>query len=255
MKIRLIFILLGISVIACKNNSDSKEEKELTKTEIQAETKIPINQVEKELEEKPSTDCKCFNGIGSSEDDKPIIISKFSNGTSLSLCGYFDKEKQDKGLIMSEFNIFNCKTGSSLVEYGAVQTCRIEQKKDSLIIRELKYLPVGKNWNWELIQIARQEITQKEGEIIVSNQIPETGNFDINKTTQIEFLNSLKRGGGFDSEWESDLGKLEVLSLLGNDEAWEILKNYEDFTGAKTDGALAEQWKDAIATIEWIKEK
>ncbi len=36
---------------------------------------------------------------------------------------------------------------------------------------------------------------------------------------------------------------------------WEILKNYEGFTGLPTDGALAEQWKDAVATVEWITEK
>jgi hypothetical protein len=65
----------------------------------------------------------------------------------------------------------------------------------------------------------------------------------------------LKKGNGFGSEWESDLGKLEVLSLLGNNDAWEILKNYEDFTRDTTDGALSEQWEDAVATVKWIKEK
>jgi hypothetical protein len=51
---------------------------------------------------------------------------------------------------------------------------------------------------------------------------------------------------------EDDLGRLEVLSIQGNEKAWKILKNYEKFTGEKADGALAEQWKDAVATVGWI---
>jgi hypothetical protein len=254
MKIKLtILFLLSVSFFACKNNSESKNEEQIIKSDTELQTN------HKEEDEEPNalleSDCKCFNGIGSIENDKPILTLTYSNGTSLSLCGFFDKEMQDEGLIMSEFKVFNCETGNALVEYGAVQVCRIEEKQDSLIIKELKYLPIGEKWNWELIQIGKQEITQSEGEITVSNQIPELGKFIIDEATQTEFLNSLKKGSGFGSEWESDLGKLEVLSLLGNDKAWEILKDYEKFTGNKTDGALAEQWKDAIATVKWIKEK
>lgn len=252
MRIKLIFIWIGISLFACKHKSESNVEKAIAKNKIQVEAKKTTKQIDKNLKDQSNIDCKCFNGIGSSEDDKPIVCLKLSNGTSLSLCGYFDNEKQNGKLIMSEFNVFNCKTGNALVEYGAVQTCRIEQKKDSLIIKELKLLPAGENWNWELIQIAKQEITQSEGQIIVSNQVPVFRKFEIDETIQMEFLNSLEKGNGFGSEWESDLGRLELLSLLGNDTAWEILKNYEDFTGDKTDGALTEQWHDAIATVEWI---
>jgi len=141
------------------------------------------------------------------------------------------------------------------VEYGAIQICKIEEKKDTLTIYELKYLPIGTNWNWELIQIAKQEILVTEGNLIANPQIPDLEKFIIEETEQTQFLNSLKKGNGFGAEWESDLGKLEVLSLLGNKKAWEILKNYEEFTEDKTDGALAEQWKDALATVEWINEK
>ncbi len=92
MRRELAFILLGISLLACKHNPKPKE-KALTKTNIQAEKKIRKHQIEKKTIDGISTDCKCYNGIGSTENDKPILISKFSNGTSLSLCGYFDKEK------------------------------------------------------------------------------------------------------------------------------------------------------------------
>lgn len=256
MKIKLIKLLtLSLSLFACNTNSESKSEKQLIKTDTKVLSEASDNHLNETSKDKSESDCKCFNGIGSTESDKPILTSTFSNGASVSLCGFFDKEMQNEGLIMSEFNVFNCKTGNALVEYGAVQICRIEEKKDTLTIYELKYLPTGKNWNWELIQIAKQEILVIEGNLIAKPQVPELEKFTIKETEQTQFLNSLKKGNGFGSEWESDLGKLEVLSLLGNENAWKILKNYEDFTGVKTDGALAEQWKDAIATVEWIKEK
>lgn len=203
--------------------------------------------------EDSGVDCMCFNGIGSSEGDEPILVSKFSNGTSLSLCGYFDKGAQDQGLTMSEFNVFNCITKEALVEYDALQTCRIEEKKDVLLIRELKYLPAGEDWDWEMVQISRQEISLIDGEINVSDPIPDLAKFEIDEAIQKEFIGNFKSGSGFGSESESEIAKLEVLSLIGNENAWNILKNYEKFSGEYADGSLSEQLNDAVATVNWIK--
>lgn len=235
-----IILLLVLTLVACNSTSFQQKEKELNNTKTITNSK---------------TECSCYNGIGSSEQDEPILVSKFSNGSSVSLCGYYDDEIQVEGLIMSEFNVFNCETGEALVEYGAVQICRIEEEKDALIISELKYLPAGENWNVELIKIGRQVITQDKNGILVANQIPDLAKIKIDKSKQEHFMGSLKRGNGFGSDWESELGKLEILSLIGNESAWQILKNYEEFTGEKTDGALAETWKAAISNVEWIKRK
>ncbi len=256
MKVKLILLfLLSASILACKNNSETNSEELSIRNENLTSSEQQTIDTTKESIESTELVCKCFNGIGSTENDKPIITSTFSNGTSLSICGFFDKEMQGEQLVMSEFNVFNCETGDALVEYGAMQMCKIEEKKDTLTIYELKYLPTGTKWNWKLTQIAKQEIILNEGKVIANPQIPELEKFTIDEAEQTRFLNSLKRNVGFGSEWESDLGKLEVLSLIGNDKAWKILKNYEDFTGGKTDGALAEQWKNAITTVESIKEK
>jgi hypothetical protein len=75
-------------------------------------------------------------------------------------------------------------------------------------------LPIGTNWNWELIQIAKQEILVTEGNLIANPQIPKLEKFAIKETEQTQFLNSLKKGNGFGSEWESDLGKLEFYPYL-----------------------------------------
>jgi len=234
MKIDLIaFLFLLISFSACKSKMDA-----LSKTTPNISA---------------SNECSCYNGIGSSEADKPIFSSSFSNGSSVSLCGYLNEDMQKGSQIISEFNVFDCKTGTALVEYGALQTCRVIKKENSIVIEELSYLPAGENWEWMLIQIGKQTLLPKGEGIYVQPQIPKLEKIKINKTKQSKFLNSLQKGNGFGEEWESDIGKLEVLSLIGNDRAWEILKNYQEFTGELTDGALAEQWKNAIATVEWIK--
>ena len=102
-----------------------------------------------------SADCGCFNGIGSSESDKPSLTIEFSNGTTLSVCGYEQEKLSENEILISEFNIFNCKTGEQLVEYGAIQNCIIEKNKFALTIKELKYLPAGDNWKWKQIQIGQ----------------------------------------------------------------------------------------------------
>src|SRR5690606_15114035 len=71
--------------------------------------------------------CLCFNGVGSAENDTPVITFDFSNKQKVSICGFWDHETHDSynstpGFIISEFNIFNCETGYSYVEFGAQET-------------------------------------------------------------------------------------------------------------------------------------
>jgi hypothetical protein len=43
------------------------------------------------------------------------------------------------------------------------------------------------------------------------------------------------------------------LLLLGYKKAKFVLENYEEFTGQKTDGELAEIWENAVAVTRWIQ--
>lgn len=250
--------LLYFGIILITALSSCKENVSHTSTEFQdneiSTTKTKENKNgSKEISETKQSACTCFNGIGSSKGDKPILESKFTNGTKLITCGYFDQEIQQAHLMMSEFNIFDCDTGKSLVEYGAVQTCRIKESPDKILVEELKFLPAGIDWKWELIKIGEQEILLKNQKIDVSDPIPSIDKLQFPKALQIEFLNSIKKEEGNGDHWEDELGKLEVLALIGNKEAWKILKNYEVYKGIEADGALAEQLKDALANVEWHK--
>jgi hypothetical protein len=245
----IIHSLFAIILFTYAEKTEKKKSKEQVYSTISEETELVHQKVEKEKR------CQCFNGIGASEKDTPVLIFEFSNGNSISICGYKDPDLQTSELNILEFNVFDCKSGESYVEYGAMENCIIKTKQDTLIIQLFEYLPVGKNWKWKSTQVAEQIITIDLNEIQPSEIFPKYEPIPIDNKMQTDFLSSLKKGKGFGNNWEDDLGKLEVLSLLGNEKAWEILKNYENFTGLQTDGAIAEQWKDAVATVEWITGK
>ena len=52
------------------------------------ETKTNSKVIKKEVKE---ISCKCFDGIGSSKDDNPILEMNFSNGQKISVCGFLRK--------------------------------------------------------------------------------------------------------------------------------------------------------------------
>lgn len=158
--------------------------------------------------------------------------------------------------MISEFNVFNCKTGGQLVEYGAVQNCIVKKDELGLTITELKYLPAGENWKWEQVEIGLQQIFVNENELVVLEQKPAFEQVDIDESKADSFLIELKnlKGTGKLDNPEEILGRLEILALNDFKNAVEILYDFENYFNYQTDGAIAEQWKDAVATVKWIKE-
>jgi hypothetical protein len=73
---------------------------------------------------------------------------------------------------------------------------------------------------------------------------------------QNEFINDIilnkDNGMQYDWEWEEIIGKLELLSLIKNQKALEILLNLEKITNYQLDGAFKEQYNDAVSNINWI---
>mgnify|MGYP006146250139 CR=1 FL=1 len=175
----------------------------------------------------------------------------FKNGQSLIICGF-----EENDLIL-EFNVIDCSSEKSISEYSAVQTCTYEFKNDTLKIFELKLLPSGKNWKWQFEKISVEIFTLKNNKII---KIPPKPIFyvDIQMSDfeQNEFINDIilnkDNGMQYDWEWEEIIGKLELLSLIKNEKALEILLNLEKITNYQLDGAFKEQYNDAISNINWI---
>lgn len=199
-------------------------------------------------------DCGCFDGIGSSENDKPSLTLEFSDGDKISVCGYEEKKISDNKVLMSEFNVFNCKTGKSLTEYGAVQNCLVSIENGKLIIVELKYLPAGDNWKWIQVPIGVEKVFSNGTKVLATGKSPNFEKVKIEKERIETFyreLDSIKENGEI-KDPENILGKLEILALNGERKARVILFYFENYFKYETDGAIAEQWKDAVATVKWI---
>ncbi|WP_321996903.1 hypothetical protein [Draconibacterium orientale] len=200
-------------------------------------------------------DCGCFDGIGSTENDKPSLTVEFSDGDKISVCGYEEKKISDNKVLISEFDVFNCKTGLSLTQYDAVQNCQVSIENGILVIIELKYLPAGDNWKWIQVPIGIEKVLKNGIKVLATGQTPSFEEFKIEKEIIEKFyseLDSIEVNGEINDP-ENVIGKLEILALNGEQKARTILFDFENYFNYETDGAIAEQWKDAVAIVKWIK--
>ena len=190
-------------------------------------------------------DCKCYNGL----EEKPIKTYTFSNKNSISICGYEENNEY------SEFGIFDCKTEKLISSYDAIQTCKLNFENDKLYIVELDKLPTNDKWEWNDIKVAEEIITIKNKSIISLGAKPLKVEINISEKTQTEFLDLLETENYKKIDVEEILARLEILSIYGNERAKKKLFSIETDKNYILDGAYAEQYKDAIATIEWRNKK
>ncbi|MGB1040128.1 MAG: hypothetical protein ACPGVD_04585 [Flavobacteriales bacterium] len=197
--------------------------------------------------------CTCSeNQKDVSEEYLPENLYIFSNDIYVALCG-----NKTEDSLYSEFSFFNCKSQKLIEEYSdGAQSYKVDFKKDTLKITNLKRLPVGKNWEfsstpmyYDFITLNSDSLTYVEAKIIFRNP-------KISEKKQTDFLDYiiLNKDNGLqhDWAWEEIISKLELLTLVGNNRAKGILYNLENITNYKFDGAVLEQYKDAIATIELV---
>ena len=187
-------------------------------------------------------DCKCFNGFGSHENDNPNLTIGFSNGINLSICGYEREKISDSEIVISEFDVFNCKTEESIIFFGALQTCQIISKTDTLVIKHLASLPTGKNWKWQLTLVTQQFIYPHKDSIIITSPVCIYEKTQIEQPRVDQFFRELEafKGKGYNKEMENLIGKLGVLTLNGNIKARNILNEFISYMGGGVDGANSE---------------
>jgi len=195
--------------------------------------------------------CGCYNELGSVEGDKPIYSFKFNDDKIITICGF------KEGDFISEFNVFDCSNGTSIVEYDATQNCQIKFTNNIIEILAFKNLPTKENWGLQPTEISKEVI------VLTSKGFESLGakfSFSppiIDKKKQNEFLEDilLNKDNGLhqDWSWEEIIDKLELLSLMNNEKAENILFNIEKLTNYQFDGGVKEHYRDAIAIIKWMK--
>lgn len=243
----LIFIL-----ISC-DTSVKNQNLVILKEEIKAPEKQILT-----VKKQENKECLCFDGIGSQKGDKPIRKIYFSNGIELSICGYYEPEEQTGSeIFLSEFDVFNCKTKKSYARYGALDDCSINIKKDTIIINKYDLLKVIENGEWVTSGVitSKQTLTIKSDSINVSKIFPAYKPTGYQGKTARDFLSQLEklRNFGPHENWEENILKLEFLSLEGSEKAFNFLKKYDSITNYIASGVYAEELKNSIKNVEWIK--
>lgn len=199
--------------------------------------------------------CECIDGISSAKGDIPAFTVNFDNGTIVSVCGVQIRRVSDDKALMSEFNVFDCATGKALLTYDATQTCIVEKTGEGFVITEYQNLPAGENWQYTDVKIRVQKVYLDGEEIVVTEPEPAFKHRDISPSVISKFMLSLnkQKGKGGIPNPEEVIGKLQFLAMNGDQEAYDILTNFEKYFNLTADGAVAEQLKDAVATAEWMK--
>src|SRR5262245_55807180 len=94
-------------------------------------------------------------------DSKDLVIAT----SRYVVCGYTDAT-EEKAVKASELELFECGRAEPLLQFGALQTARIERDGDDLRITEVGKWPWGPNWESIEVPEARWSIVGGHAESV-----------------------------------------------------------------------------------------
>ncbi len=101
------------------------------------------------------TNCHCPKNRYT--DTKADTVFRLTNGKKIALCGYSHKNTNPPSY--SEFVLSVCSQDTMLGFWGAMYSYPIEVDKDTLLIKQIDYLPVGKNFKRENINWSTEKLS------------------------------------------------------------------------------------------------
>lgn len=196
---------------------------------------------------KVSCDCPQTQYAGTKAD----TTFHLSNGKTIVLCGYENPDSNPT--TFSEFVLAVCGQDTIIDFWGAVLTCRLKVRRDTLLIDQLQNLPTGKNfkfqetvWTTEKIYFNGQEPIR---ELVVNRQIRKYSQGEIQSVLKIY---ETAKSGLDDSKMEI-ANKLFIATISGDKKGRQYFKEFKNKFGT-LDGAFAEEYSDLTAMLElWDK--
>jgi hypothetical protein len=120
----------------------------------------------------PPVTCACQEGVSSKATTLPTMVLEFTSQLKIAVCGEGTEKLGENRFRMKGFDIFDCKSGKSLVSYGAYQHTEIEQTGDSLKVVEVMNLPVGEDWALAWIPFSERTLKGKDSELVMGDLQP-----------------------------------------------------------------------------------
>ena len=197
-------------------------------------------------------ECYCAkNAMMTLQQKNPQIIYTFSNKHKIGLCGEYEIENLDT--IYSEFSIYECGKDDPINEWGAMESCKVSQKDDTLLVSDIYMLPVGDNFIFLPISFYIHRFFYK-GDSLIEQAYYRN---DIKKYTKsqrksvIEQYKTLRRGN-YDTTMHV-ANKLFWGYVSGSKKAERLLLKIENKFGP-FDGGISEEWNEIISTYEHWKD-
>ena len=198
---------------------------------------------------KATCDCPNTQYAGTKAD----TTFHLSNGKTIVLCGY--KNTDSNPVTFSEFVLSVCGQDSIIDFWGAVLTCQLKVRKDSLLVERLENLPTGRNlqnqntvWTTEKIYFINKKLFRK---IVVNRQ--------IRKYNQAEIQTALKEYNtasyGLDDSKLGIANKLFIATISGDKRARQYFGEFRNKFGALS-GEFAEEYGNLTAMLKlWDKKE
>lgn len=183
-------------------------------------------------------------------------VYQYENGKTIGLCGY--SERENSHVVYSEFVLFDCVSNKVLGEWGATQTCFVDFDNDTLVVKELKMLPVGKKFAYSHVPLIITKIYHRnKGFSKVSSfnkHIPKYSPAQVNKVLEkYKDLNMLQKRGYYDSIIV--ISDMLLWSYVSGSKIAEKYLNKVEKSVGPFDGAIAEEWNEIWMLYLYYKEK
>jgi hypothetical protein len=163
----------------------------------------------------------------------------FSHGEKIVLCGY--KNLKTRPTTFSEFILFRCGEKQIIDFWGAAKSCQLKIEHDTLFVKQIENLPVGKTLNFQPTVWTIEKFYFKEKKFIrkllVNKQIPKY-NQSIIKMVVKSFEN--EKNGLNDNKMEL-ANKLFIASISGDKTSRKHFKEFKTKFGV-LDGAFLEEY-------------
>jgi len=183
-------------------------------------------------------------------DEKPNLIANIG-GRQVLVGGSLLQKASSTSVKISEFSLTDCRDGSMIKFYEALQTCWVTAYSDRIEIVELANLPVGKDLKKKTVPFSKEVLTASGGELVLSPRevILDLSNISPEQVAQVETAIPAFKNKGFSEQMETFMAKLAVCSMKGSEKCRAAFENFEAFTGAPLDGAYAETHAELSALI------
>ena len=181
--------------------------------------------------------CNCPTGQDLAHQGVPEKVFSLSNGKQIGLCGDFEKVNQDT--VYSEVILYHCGNEGFFRGWDGIQTCKISQDNDTIVVRRLVGLPIGKNMEIVSASFRIEKYYYRGPKFVVRSVY--LNNFPKYSSSQIaDVLNQYTKLTPGD--YEAILLVARRLSwayISGSEEAGSYLSSFEQkfgpFTGAKSE--------------------